>query len=335
MDIRTEGLSGVDNVWVGTFAVSSNRLLIDSRGNIVLGGSGAVSTSATDGFTYIPTCAGTPSGTPSTFSGKSAIIYDTTNNRFYTYNSGWQNLTSVGANPSASIGLTAVNGSAATFMRSDAAPALSQSIAPTWTGNHTWTRNIASLQVPIQLTQSDSSGAIQVGFSCGSTTGYTRLESNGFYAQSLNSGNACTLALRHAGRADIISGTGASHFHVKHTVTDAATELFRVALPTLKSAGGVVKWFIRALDATDAQALSGVTVYSAVNKGGVYTKSVITDAANTASALSAGTLTASFDLLDGTDQVTFRVTPTGSLTETTYEIYWTVEALGPQAITIV
>jgi len=45
-------------------------------------------------------------------------------------------LSSLTANPSASIGLSAVNGTASTFMRSDAAPALSQSIAPTWTGNH-------------------------------------------------------------------------------------------------------------------------------------------------------------------------------------------------------
>lgn len=43
-----------------------------------------------------------------------------------------------GANPSASIGLTAVNGSASTFLRSDGAPALDQSIGPTWTGLHTW-----------------------------------------------------------------------------------------------------------------------------------------------------------------------------------------------------
>lgn len=42
------------------------------------------------------------------------------------------------ANPSASVGLAAVNGSATTFMRSDAAPALSQSITPTWTGLHIW-----------------------------------------------------------------------------------------------------------------------------------------------------------------------------------------------------
>lgn len=40
------------------------------------------------------------------------------------------------ANPSAQVGLATVNGSASTFMRSDAAPQLDQSIAPTWTGAH-------------------------------------------------------------------------------------------------------------------------------------------------------------------------------------------------------
>lgn len=42
------------------------------------------------------------------------------------------------ANPTAQIGLTAVNGSADTAMRSDAAPALNQAITPTWTGAHIW-----------------------------------------------------------------------------------------------------------------------------------------------------------------------------------------------------
>lgn len=51
----------------------------------------------------------------------------------------WSTVTvPTGANPTASVGLTAVNGSASTFMRSDGAPALSQSIAPTWTGQHTF-----------------------------------------------------------------------------------------------------------------------------------------------------------------------------------------------------
>lgn len=46
------------------------------------------------------------------------------------------------ANPSATAGLSAVNGSATTAMRSDAAPPLSQAIVPTWTGQHI--HNVAS-----------------------------------------------------------------------------------------------------------------------------------------------------------------------------------------------
>jgi hypothetical protein len=47
-----------------------------------------------------------------------------------------------GANPTASVGLAAVNGVAATFMRSDGAPALSQAIAPTWSGQHIWSLSL-------------------------------------------------------------------------------------------------------------------------------------------------------------------------------------------------
>lgn len=48
-----------------------------------------------------------------------------------------------GANPSASVGLAAVNGSATSFMRSDGAPALDQTIAPTMSGF--WTFSNAKL----------------------------------------------------------------------------------------------------------------------------------------------------------------------------------------------
>lgn len=43
--------------------------------------------------------------------------------------------------PTGLIGLTAVNGSASTYTRSDAHAALDQSIAPTWTGQHTFRSN--------------------------------------------------------------------------------------------------------------------------------------------------------------------------------------------------
>ena len=55
------------------------------------------------------------------------------------------------ANPSASIGLTANNGVAVTAMRSDATPALSQSIVPTWTGLHTFQAGIAVNPTPASL----------------------------------------------------------------------------------------------------------------------------------------------------------------------------------------
>lgn len=42
------------------------------------------------------------------------------------------------SNPTALVGLTPVNGSAVTAMRSDASPALDQGIAPTWIGQHQW-----------------------------------------------------------------------------------------------------------------------------------------------------------------------------------------------------
>lgn len=50
----------------------------------------ALATSATDGFIYIPTCAGAPTGVPTTRTGTVAMIYDTTNNNFYIYNGAWK-----------------------------------------------------------------------------------------------------------------------------------------------------------------------------------------------------------------------------------------------------
>lgn len=53
----------------------------------------ALSTSATDGFLYVPTCAGAPSGTPTTRTGTVALVYDTTNNKLMVYNGGWKGVT--------------------------------------------------------------------------------------------------------------------------------------------------------------------------------------------------------------------------------------------------
>jgi hypothetical protein len=64
--------------------------------------------------------------------------------------------TSTGANPTASIGLTVTNGTANTFLRSDAAPALDQSIAPIWTGIHIFS-NTSTFNATVNITSSTAS----------------------------------------------------------------------------------------------------------------------------------------------------------------------------------
>lgn len=59
------------------------------------------------------------------------------------------------ANPSATVGLIAVNGSAGTAMRSDAAPALNVSISPTWTGSHEWDATSGTGVIVLQTTSSN------------------------------------------------------------------------------------------------------------------------------------------------------------------------------------
>lgn len=52
----------------------------------------------------------------------------------------------IASNPSGVIGLTAINGSAFTYMRSDATPALDQSIQPLWTNAHTFSNYVNLLK---------------------------------------------------------------------------------------------------------------------------------------------------------------------------------------------
>jgi hypothetical protein len=90
-----------------------------------------------------------------------------------------------GANPTASIGLNAVNGSATTFMRSDAAPSLSQSISPTWTGTHVFSN-------PITVNGAGSS--LQGGVTITSGTGVSLIVdgSSGSATSKIISGNSST-----------------------------------------------------------------------------------------------------------------------------------------------
>lgn len=66
---------------------NTERARITSGGSLVVG-TAALATTATDGFLYVPTCAGTPTGTPTTQTGTAPIVVDTTNNKLYFYSGG-------------------------------------------------------------------------------------------------------------------------------------------------------------------------------------------------------------------------------------------------------
>jgi len=62
-------------------------MLIDASGNVVVG-TAAIATTATNGFLYVTGCAGTPTGTPTTQTGRVPLVVDTTNNKLYFYSGG-------------------------------------------------------------------------------------------------------------------------------------------------------------------------------------------------------------------------------------------------------
>jgi hypothetical protein len=64
------------------------RASITGAGNFCAGAQSALATTATNGFLYVPTCAGTPTGVPTAITGMAPIVVNTTNNKLYFYSGG-------------------------------------------------------------------------------------------------------------------------------------------------------------------------------------------------------------------------------------------------------
>lgn len=82
-----QGRAAAGNYFLTFYTVGAERARIDSSGNVVIN-TAAIATNATNGFLYVPSCAGTPTGTPTTYTGRVPIVVDTTNNKLYFYSGG-------------------------------------------------------------------------------------------------------------------------------------------------------------------------------------------------------------------------------------------------------
>lgn len=80
------------------YSSANGRTIIQpstTQGNVELGLSGAaLATNATHGFASIPSCAGTPTGAPTSTTGAVPLVVDSTNNKLYGYyGAAWHDLT--------------------------------------------------------------------------------------------------------------------------------------------------------------------------------------------------------------------------------------------------
>ena len=95
IDIQVDGTPGTNDMpgrltfstTADGSATPTEKMRIDNAGNVVVN-TAAIATTATNGFLYVPSCAGTPTGTPTTYTGRVPIVVDTTNNKLYFYSNG-------------------------------------------------------------------------------------------------------------------------------------------------------------------------------------------------------------------------------------------------------
>jgi len=71
-----------------TVTDEAGNALLDSTTDGLVVGSAALALNATQGFLFIPSCAGTPTGVPVAKSGRVPIVFDTTGLKLWAYTGG-------------------------------------------------------------------------------------------------------------------------------------------------------------------------------------------------------------------------------------------------------
>jgi len=86
-NLRTIPAGGTTDLSFTRDGTSFEMLRLNYTGSVAAGRP-SLATNATDGFLYVPTCAGTPTGTPTAITGMAPIVVNTTNNKLYFYSGG-------------------------------------------------------------------------------------------------------------------------------------------------------------------------------------------------------------------------------------------------------
>ncbi|OGE30366.1 hypothetical protein A2631_01160 [Candidatus Daviesbacteria bacterium RIFCSPHIGHO2_01_FULL_44_29] len=88
-DANSNTIAGSGGLTVYNGATTA-YLQVDANGNVVVGQGAALATTATNGFLYLPSSAGLPTGVPTSYTGSLAMEYDSTNNKLCVYNAAWK-----------------------------------------------------------------------------------------------------------------------------------------------------------------------------------------------------------------------------------------------------
>ena len=173
----------------------------------------------------------------------------------------------VGAAPSAKVGLSAVAGSASSFIRSDGAPALDQTIAPTWTATHTFSNAVPFALANASALQANAPGGGGVTWFTFNASSVQRFGDYGnAYAAELS---GTTVTLRYGAA---VAGLTLSASGVACTVPIKTPSYVVSALPSASTAGAGARALV-----TDANA---TTFLSTVAGGGSNIVPVVSNGTN-------------------------------------------------------
>lgn len=95
--VSLPGVSFISDTNCGLYRIGTDNIALATNGTLALSvtatqsvtvGVASLATTATNGFIYVPACAGTPTGVPTAITGMVPIVVDDTNNKLYFYSGG-------------------------------------------------------------------------------------------------------------------------------------------------------------------------------------------------------------------------------------------------------